>query len=688
MMSNYLLEIGVEEIPSDYVKNTKRQLEDKFKKLIEENKLTCESISVESTPRRFAILLSNVEADLTEKTVSVKGPSVKIAYDEGGEPKKPLLGFLRGQGADISDVVIREFKGEDYIYVEKKEKSKSVAEVLRENVYELVKSISFPRSMRWAGKSIRWARPIRWFVSILDDEVLDFDAEGIAVGRVTKGHRSLGSNHIEIDEIQNYEKLLKENYVILKYKDRKDIILRGLNRLSSEVGGEYMKDEDLLDEVINIVEYPTVLIGGIDKDYLEIPKEVITTPMKDHQRYFPVLDENKNLLPYFLVVRNGDEEFKENVVEGNKKVLVARLEDAKFFYDIDMKKPLEAYVDELENLAFFEGLGNMKLKTERLMDLTERYRQALAIGEDMAHPIGRAAYLSKADLVTKMVVEFTELQGTMGRIYASKSGEEERVATAIEESYMPRSSGSALPKTITGIILSIADKMDTIVGLYAIEKYVTGSQDPFGLRRACLGIINIFLENTIDIDLRKLVNDALLVYTEKNELAFDYDTAMDKVLDFFRDRLKNKLIDDGVSYDTVNSVINTSDLNIIKIAKKAKSIDSFLEDNEDQISYFTRIVNLSDYQVDTEVREDLFENDLERSFYEKITELGDFNPTAEADFLAELNKIKETSLVGNSYLDNTMINVEDEEVKNNRIAMLNKLARRIEQILDIKEIVR
>lgn len=688
MMSNYLLEIGVEEIPSDYVKNTKRQLEDKFKKLIEENKLTCESISVESTPRRFAILLSNVEADLTEKTVSVKGPSVKIAYDEGGEPKKPLLGFLRGQGADISDVVIREFKGEDYIYVEKKEKSKSVAEVLRENVYELVKSISFPRSMRWAGKSIRWARPIRWFVSILDDEVLDFDAEGISVGRVTKGHRTLGSNHVEIDKIENYEKLLKENFVILKYKDRKDIILRGLNRLSSEVGGEYMKDEALLDEVINIVEYPTVLIGGIDKKYLEIPKEVITTPMKDHQRYFPVLDENKNLLPYFLVVRNGDEEFKENVVEGNKKVLVARLEDAKFFYDIDMKKPLEAYVDDLENLAFFEGLGNMKLKTERLMDLTERYRQALAIGEDMAHPIGRAAYLSKADLVTKMVVEFTELQGTMGRIYASKSGEEERVATAIEEAYMPRSSGSALPKTITGIILSIADKMDTIVGLYAIEKYVTGSQDPFGLRRACLGIINIFLENSIDIDLRKLVNDALLVYTEKNELAFDYDTAMDKVLDFFRDRLKNKLIDDGVSYDTVNSVINTDELNIIKIVKKAKSIDNFLEDNEDQVSYFTRIVNLSDYSVDAEVREDLFENDLERSFYEKITELGDFNPSAEADFLGELNKIKETSVVGNSYLDNTMINVEDEEVKNNRIAMLNKLARRIEQILDIKEIVR
>jgi hypothetical protein len=688
MMSNYLLEIGVEEIPSDYVKNTKKQLEDKFKKLIEENKLTCEEVLVESTPRRFAIFLNNVNADTEEKTISVKGPSVKIAYDEGGQANKPLLGFLKGQGADIADVVIREFKGEDYIFIEKKEKSKSVAEVLKENVYDLVKSISFPRSMRWAGKSIRWARPIRWFVSLLDDEVLTFDAEGIKVSNISKGHRSLGSAEIVIDKIENYEKLLKENYVILRYKDRKDIILKGLNRLASEVGGEYMKDESLLDEVINIVEYPTVLIGDIDKKYLELPKEVVTTPMKDHQRYFPVLDENKNLLPYFLVVRNGDEEFKENVIEGNKKVLVARLEDAKFFYELDIKKPLDSYVDELNSLTFFEGLGNMKLKTDRLTDLTERYRQALAIGEDMTHPIGRAAYLAKADLVTKMVVEFTELQGTMGRIYAEKSGEEERIATAIEEAYMPRSAGDNLPKTITGIILSIADKMDTIVGLYAIEKYVTGSQDPFGLRRACLGIINIFLANSIDIDLKRLVNDALLVYTEKNELAFDYDTAMAKVLDFFRDRLKNKLIDDGYNYDTVNAVMNVSELNILRIAKKVASLDKFLEDNEDQISYFTRIVNLSKDLDNDNIREDLLENDLERSFYEVLISLGDFVAVAETDYLAELEKIKETSQIGNEYLDKTMINVDNEQLKNNRIAMINILARRIKQIFDVKEIVR
>ena len=688
MMSNYLLEIGVEEIPSDYVKNTKNQLKEKFEKLITDNKLTCDEIVVESTPRRFAIFLENINADTEEKTISVKGPSVKIAYDEGGEPKKPLLGFLKGQGAEISDVVIREFKGEDYIYVEKKEKAKSVAEVLEENVYDLVKSISFPRSMRWRGKSIRWARPIRWFVSLLDDEILAFDAEDISVSNITKGHRSLGKNHIVVDKIENYEKLLRENYVILRYKDRKDLILRGLNRLSSEVGGEYMKDADLLDEVINIVEYPTVLIGDIDKKYLELPKEVITTPMKDHQRYFPVEDENKNLLPYFLLVRNGDDTHSENVVEGNKKVLVARLEDAKFFYDIDMKKPLDAYVDDLENLAFFEGLGDMKLKTKRLERLAENYRLSLDIGDDMAHPIGRAAYLSKADLVTKMVVEFTELQGTMGRIYAEKSGEEERISTAIEEAYMPRSAGDKLPKTITGIVLSIADKMDTIVGLYAIEKYVTGSQDPFGLRRACLGIINIFLENSIDVDLRKLIGDALLIYTEENELSFDYDLAMEKTLDFFRDRLRNKLIDDGHKYDTVNAVLKDGELNILKLTKKVHALDKFLEENEDQISYFTRIVNLSDSNMGEEVNKDLLEGDLEKDFFAEVNALGEYKESSETDYLKELENIKMTSEVGNNYLDNTMINVEDEDLKANRIAMLNILARRIKEIFDVKELAR
>ncbi|WP_311376725.1 glycine--tRNA ligase subunit beta [Anaerococcus lactolyticus] len=687
-MHNYLLEIGVEEIPSDYVKNTKIQLKEKFEKLLSENKLSYEDVEIESTPRRFMVLLKNVAETAQQEVISVRGPSAKIAYDEDNNPSRALLGFLKGQKAELSDVIIKEQKGEDYVFVEKKKESKSLEEILKENVYEIVKSISFPRSMRWGGKSIRWARPIRWFVSLLDDKVLDFDAEGIEVGNITKGHRTLGSDKIVIENISEYEAKLKENYVILRGKDRRDIILKGLNSVSSQVGGEYMKDEDLLDEVVNIVEYPTVLVGEIDHSYLELPREVITTPMKDHQRYFPILDDKKKLLPYFCLVRNGDDYESQNVIEGNKKVLVARLEDAKFFYDLDAANTLESYVKDLDNLVFFEGLGNMGQKTKRLVELATSYQKELSLGDDIAEDAKRAAYLSKADLVTRMVVEFTELQGTMGAIYALNSGENQRVATAIKEQYLPKNQNSETPKSVVGILLAIADKMDSIVGLYAIENYVTGSRDPFGLRRAALGIINIILENGIDVDIKKLIAEALLVYTEINALAFDYDKTMDETLTFIKDRLKNKLLDDGYRYDIVNSVINTNFTNILKMSEKVKAVSDFIGENDDSLSYLIRINNLTKESEDREIREDLLETDLERKFYEEITKLENFGLVSSADYKKELENIQATSLVGNDYLDNTMINVDNEEVKNNRLAMLNLLKRRMAKIFDISEIVR
>ena len=687
-MSRYLLEIGVEEIPSDYIQATKNQLKEKFQKLVDENKLTVDEIRVESTPRRFAVFLENINASNSDSLISVKGPSAAIAYDENGNPNKPLLGFLKGQGAEVSDVVIKDYNGSDYVYIEKKEESKSVDQILKENVYDLVKSINFKRSMRWGGKSIRWARPIRYFVSILDDKILEFDAEGITVSNVTRGHRTLGEDKIVIDSIDNYEKLLRDNYVILSYKDRRDTIIRGLNKINMEKGGEYMHDEDLLDEVINIVEYPTVLAGDIDTKYLELPKEVIITPMKDHQRYFPVLDENENLLPYFLLVRNGDDNHGENVVLGNKKVLVARLEDAKFFYEIDTAKDLEEYVEELKNLTFFEGLGSMYQKTQRLVDLSAKYQQELNLGEDIKEDLKRAAYLSKADLVTKMVIEFTELQGTMGKIYALNSKENERVANAIEEQYMPTSAGGDLPKTITGIVLSIADKIDSIVGLYAIGKYVTGSQDPFGLRRQALGLINIILENNIDVDLKDLINDSLIVYTEENELPFDYDQTMAKTIEFIKDRLKNMLIDDEFRYDIVNSVINSEQANILRIYQRVKATSEFVEENEDALSYFNRINNLAKENNLTEIDSNLLENELENKFYEQITSIENRAFQSSEDYKQELKNVADTAIVGNDYLDNTMINVEDEAVKNNRLAMLNNLSQRIKKVFDINQIVK
>ncbi len=687
-MSRYLLEIGVEEIPSSYVYNTKVQLKEKFEKLLTDNKLTYDSVNVESTPRRFAIFIENINSSTNDEIISVKGPSKAIAFDEDGNPSRALQGFLKGQNKTVEDVIIKDFNGSDYVFVESKEESKSVADVLRDNVYELVKSISFPRSMRWGGKSIRWARPIRYFLSLLDDEILKFDAEGIRVSNITKGHRSLGSDHIVVDKIENYEKLLRENYVILSYKERRDIILRGLNKHDMEKGGEYMKDEELLDEIINIVEYPTVLIGDIDQKYLSLPKEVITTPMKDHQRYFPILDENGKLMPYFIVVRNGDDNHSENVVDGNKKVLVARLEDAKFFYEQDNKKPLEAYVEDLKTLTFFEGLGTMYQKTQRLVDLCDKFISELNLGEDIKDSLKRAAYLSKTDLVSKMVIEFTELQGTMGKIYAKNSKEEDRVATAIKEQYMPTSSNGALPKSIIGIVLSMADKIDTIVGLYIIEKYVTGSQDPFGLRRQALGLINIILANNIDVDLKDLINDSLIVYTEENALPFDYDATMNKIIDFIKERLKNMLIDNGYRYDIVNSVINGDETNILNIYQKVTALDQFIKEDEESLSYFTRIINLTKDSSDEQINEDLLETDLEREFYQEVINLPENPLNYMEDYKNELKLIGKTSEIGNKYLDNTMINVENQELKSTRLALLNTLAKRIKRVFDIKEIVR
>lgn len=687
-MSRYLLEIGVEEIPSSYVYNTKVQLKEKFEKLLNDNKLTYDSVNVESTPRRFAIFIENINSSTNDEIISVKGPSKAIAFDEDGNPSRALQGFLKGQNKTVEDVIVKDFNGSDYVFVESKEESKSVADVLRDNVYELVKSISFPRSMRWGGKSIRWARPIRYFLSLLDDEILKFDAEGIRVSNITKGHRSLGSDHIVVDKIENYEKLLRENYVILSYKERRDIILRGLNKHDMEKGGEYMKDEELLDEIINIVEYPTVLIGDIDQKYLSLPKEVITTPMKDHQRYFPILDENGKLMPYFIVVRNGDDNHSENVVDGNKKVLVARLEDAKFFYEQDNKKPLEAYVEDLKTLTFFEGLGTMYQKTQRLVDLCDKFVSELNLGEDIKESLKRAAYLSKTDLVSKMVIEFTELQGTMGKIYAQNSKEEDRVATAIKEQYMPTSSNGALPKSIIGIVLSMADKIDTIVGLYIIEKYVTGSRDPFGLRRQALGLINIILANNIDVDLKDLINDSLIVYTEENALPFDYDATMNKIIDFIKERLKNMLIDNGYRYDIVNSVINGDETNILNIYQKVTALDQFIKEDEESLSYFTRIINLTKDSSDEQINKDLLETDLEREFYQEVMNLPENPLNYMEDYKNELKLIGKTSEIGNKYLDNTMINVENQELKSTRLALLNTLAKRIKRVFDIKEIVR
>lgn len=687
-MSNYLLEIGVEEFPAKRIKSTQVQLVEGMKNLLEDHKYTCEEIGINSTPRRFAMIVKNIEASESQTQEKIKGPAKKIALDQEGKPSKALQGFMRSKGLDFKDVYFEDLNGVEYAFANIEHKLESVKDILTKGVPEIIKIVTNPRAMRWGGKKLRFLRPIRWIVSLLDDEVLNFDLEGIRVGRITKGHRTLGKSEIVIDKIENYEKLLEDNYVIVDEEKRRNIIVKGINRLAKEKGGNYISDEGLLDEIVNINEYPTPFIGNFDEDYLKLPKEVIVTPMKDHQRYFPIENDNKTLLPYFISVRNGDSKGIDNVARGNEKVLVARLEDAKFFYDLDIQKKLEEYIEDLDHLGYHDGLGNMRQKAERLVKLVNSIGGHLDISSDAIEHAKRAAYLSKADLVSKLVVEFTELQGTMGRIYARASGENKMVAQAIEEQYLPRFAGDKIPESTAGILLSLADKIDTITGLYSLGIEVTGSQDPYGQRRAVIGILNILIDNKMNLDLKESFRDSLYNFADEFGQNFDYEETMKKLVDFTLQRFRNKLIDEGHRYDIVDSVLGDESLDPYVLATRVESVEKLLEDDqaEDIITRFVRIKNISKtakgLELDSQVLE---EGDL--ILYNKLSILEEMDSQV-ADCDERLKILSDMTADVDQYLDNTMINVDDKSLKEARLSLIKNFSARIERIFDPSLIVR
>lgn len=591
----------------------------------------------------------------------------------------------------LDDIVYEEVNGEDYIYAKIEKETVELDKLLVENIPQIIKSISNPRQMRWGGKNIKFLRPIRWIVSILDDKVLEFDLEGISVSNITRGHRTLGNKHIVIEKIEDYEKLLKDNYVIVSEEERRKIIVRGINRLSKERGGNYIADEDLLNEVVQINEYPTPFLGEFDSEYLNLPKEIIITPMKDHQRYFPVINDDGNLLPYFITVRNGDNKGIENVIDGNKKVLLARLEDAKFFYNKDIKNTLEEYVPKLDKLVFQEGLGNMLDKSNRLIKLCEIIGERISCGDEAIDLAKKAAYLSKADLVTSTVIEFTNLQGVMGRIFAEESGENPLIGQAIEEQYMPVKAGGELPTTTSGIILSLADKIDNITGLHSIGIEVTGSQDMYGQRRASLGILNILIENQISLNLEPIIRESLYSYVDSFGETFSYNDVVEKVMDFIRIRFKNLMLEKGLRYDVVDSVVKADEMNPYSMYSKAEMINNrFKEDSRfnDQITKYLRIVNISSNVEAHKIEEDrLDENDIK--IYELLEKLDDvdvlFN---EQKFKSGLESLDIVVDKMDKYLDDTLINVDDEVVRKNRQSLVKMVCDRILRIFNPKEVVR
>jgi len=692
MSNKYLLEIGVEELPANFIDDALKQLYDNMKSMFEEERIDYGDIKTYATPRRLVAIVDGL-ADKQRKLIeTVKGPAKKIAYGEDGKPTKALEGFMRGQGIGLDDVFEKEHKGVEYIFANVVREGKDTSTVLTERIPSVIKGIVFPKSMRWGGKNIRFARPIRWIVSLLNNKVIPFELEGISVGNKTNGHRFLGDRNVIINSVEEYMKVLEENFVIVDQNKRREIIKYGSERLAKEKGGSILYDKKLLNEVTNIVEYPTPILGKIKEEYLRLPKDVVITPMKEQLRFFPVVNDSNRLLPYFVTVRNGNKEHIDTVIKGNEKVLGARLEDAKFFYYEDIKLPLESYVEKLKDITYQEKLGTLYDKTIRLQRLAHKIGDYLEVGEGTQKNIDRAAYLSKADLVTKMVVEFTELQGKMGMEYAQHSGENEIVSAAIYEQYLPKFAGDSLPTTTAGSIISIADKIDSIAGSFAIGVQPTGSQDPYGLRRQALGVINIILEKRLNLGLEDIIDYALYIYVEEQGLVFDYKTVKSEIMDFFNARIKNMFSDMGIRYDVIDSVISTGIDDVYDLKIRAEKLNGYIAEKglTDVLVTFNRLINLADKSVSGDVNKELLMEKEEIELYEAFLGIEDkvvdlINKKAYDKALEQFITLKEPV---DNFFDHVMVMVDDDDLRENRLNLLGRIAKNMLMICDLSKIVK
>ena len=685
MNKKLLFEIGTEEIPARFIAKTKADMKGYLEKTLKELHIEYKSIELKCTPRRFVVVIDELAENQATVEEELKGPAKKIAFDENNNPSKALLGFLKGKDISPEEVYFKTVGKDEYAHIKLTKEGQAVKGLLKDIFEGMIKSTTFPKSMRWGGKNIRFVRPIRYFVCLMDEEVIDFEIEGIKTGNITKGHRFLGSSEIVINTPDEYEAKLKENFVILDDEQRKALILEQCKAVADSLGGTLMMDEDLLEEVNYIVEYPTAFYGEFDESYLSLPKEAIITPMKEHQRYFPVLDADGKLLNKFITVRNGDSYAIDNVKRGNEKVLDARLSDALFFYHEDTKKPLEAYVERLDTIVFQQKLGTILDKTKRIQNLSEKIAKALAL---TLPNLDRAAYLSKADLTTAMVFEFTELQGIMGRYYANLSNEPSEVAQAIYEHYLPRFAGDELPSTNEGIILALSDRLDSVAGFFAIGIQPTGSQDPYALRRQALGILNIMMEKKLDVRLFDLLDLALENFDFED---MDKQSVKSDLMSFFELRLKNLFTDMGIRYDVVDAIINIEDSNPFDLLIRAKDLDAWVKNNSvtEALQTFSRISNISKEAIAGKVDEALFTHDSEAKLN---TAYNSIKAEVEA-MLARREYVKALELLisikdsVDAFFDSVMIMDENMDIRANRLAMLSNIRTTMESVADLSKIV-
>ncbi|AMV61579.1 Glycyl-tRNA synthetase beta chain [Pediococcus damnosus] len=690
MTHSYLLEIGLEEIPAHVVTPSIDQLQKRVNDFLTDNRISFEKITKFSTPRRLAILVEGLADRQEDVEKEVKGPAKKIALDKDGNWTKAAIGFSRGQGVTPGDITFKELKGTEYVYVTKKTTGQAIADVLPD-MKNVIEKMTFPTMMKWADYSFKYIRPIRWIVSVLDDQVIPFSILDVQAGNVSQGHRTLGKP-VTIANATDYEKQLNTVFVVVDAKKRKHRITDQIKKIATDQNWKIQLDQTLLEEVNNLVEYPTAFAGHFDKKYLEIPEEVLITSMRDHQRFFYVRDQAGKLLPNFISVRNGNREHLDNVVKGNEKVLTARLEDAAFFYHEDQKHSIDYYVEKLKDVSFHDKIGSMYEKMERVQVISQELGKFIGLNSSELADLNRASQIYKFDLVTGMVGEFPELQGVMGEKYALLANENPAVATAIREHYMPTSADGDLPKTRVGAVLALTDKFDDIGSFFAVDLIPTGSNDPYALRRQALGIVRITRDQKWHFPIQEL-QDKFLKDLHDHQATFNLDFKQNEnaVLEFIKDRVRQWFSQNNARYDIVEAVTKGTDSDILDMLDAAKVLESHKDDKnfKENIEALTRVLRIAE-KTDLEADDSLidpklFENDSEQNLYDAVETIrkSAANHTINENFQA-LQSLR--PLIDN-YFDQTMIMVDDKKVRDNRLIQLSVLAKMIFSIGNLKELI-
>lgn len=686
MAKDYLFEIGTEEMPAHVVERSVKQLAQRTEKFLKEKGLKFKCTKTFSTPRRLTVLVE----DLAEKQEDIdeikKGPAKKIALDQDKNWTKAAQGFARGQGMTTDDIYFDKLKGTEYAYMHVKKEGKKTSDILL-GMSEIIKSMTFPTKMRWDSHDFEFVRPIHWLVSLYGSDVIPIKILDITAGRKTAGHRFLGDS-VVLANSSDYEDALKDQFVIVDATKRRKMIMDQMNKLVEKNNWQIKPDESLLEEVTNLVEYPTVFAGSFAKKYLQMPKEVLITSMKDNQRYFEVYDQNGELINHFIAVRNGNKDYLENVVSGNEKVLVARLDDAQFFYDEDRKYPLSHFVQKLDNVSFHDKIGSMSEKMKRVTIIGDFLAKRWLLDKQVVSDFDRASQIYKFDLVTQMVGEFAELQGVMGRHYAKLAGEKDDVAAAIEEHYMPTTSEGNLPKTTVGSLLSIADKLDTIITFFAVGMIPSSSNDPYALRRYAYGIVRILINQNWSLPFNDVLPEIVSALENQTPAKLPKKVEQEEEISLFiRDRIKQYLQKNNYKYDIIDAVLASSQQDPIQILAAAKVLQLHHDDDKfkpvvESLIRINNILKKAKYKGKNIVNKDLFDNDTETQLAEGVNDLSKIEKLADLyDGFVKLQPVIDL------YFETNMIMAKNEAVKNNRLAQLSDVAQLSKRLGDLSKLV-